>query len=198
MRWRPGTTASWPAFIGLRGDRIQLDEIGYEIPSGTYEDAKALVGWTTPVRFGEVDVNEAMIRHYAAMVQDPNPSYWDREFATTQWGEVVAPPGMLMTWLIPIEWEPAGGRPVPLLTARVPLPGDTFLNASNDTELLEPIRVGDHLNVIEELTDVSEEKHTALGRGHFVTTLSTYRRQDGKVVARSTNVLFRFTTEADP
>jgi uncharacterized protein len=155
------------------------------------------VGYTTPVRFGQVEVNEAMIRHYAAMVEDPNPSYWDREFATAQWGDIVAPPGMLMTWLIPIEWQPAGGRPVPLLTAQVPLPGDTFLNASNDTELLEPIRLGDHLNVVEELMEVSDEKRTALGRGHFVTTLSTYRRQDGKVVARSTNVLFRFNAEED-
>ena len=178
-----------------RGDHIELDAIGYEVPSGTYEEAKALVGCTTPVRFGEVEVNEAMIRHYAAMVRDANPSYWDRDFAAEQWGDIVAPPGMLMTWLIPIEWQPAGGRPVPLLTARVPLPGDTFLNASNDTELIEPIRAGDHLNVVEELVDVSEEKQTALGRGHFVTTLSTYRRQDGRVVARSTNVLFRYRSE---
>jgi acyl dehydratase len=177
------------------GGHIDVDDIGYEVPSGSYEEARALVGSTTPVRFGEVEVNAPMIRHYAAMVRDPNPGYWDREFAAEQWGEIVAPPGMLMTWLIPIEWQPAGGRPVPLLTAQVPLPGDTFLNASNDTELLEPVRVGDHLNVVEELTDVSEEKQTAAGRGHFVTTLSTYRRQNGTVVARSTNVLFRFRAE---
>jgi acyl dehydratase len=181
--------------VGSSQARIELDAIGYEVPSGTYEDAKAMVGRTTPIRFGHVDVNQAMIRHYAAMVRDPNPSYWDHEFAAQQWGAIVAPPAMLMTWLIPIEWQPAGGRPVPLLTAQVPLPGDTFLNASNDTELLEPIRVGDHLSVVEQLTDVSEEKRTALGLGHFVTTLSTYRRQDGTVVARSTNVLFRFTPE---
>jgi hypothetical protein len=80
-----------------------------------------------------------------------------------------------------------------LLTAREPLPGDTFVNASNETEYFLPILEGDRLHVVEELVEVSEEKRTALGVGHFVTTKGTYRRQDGAVVAEMTNVLFRFT-----
>jgi acyl dehydratase len=172
---------------------VGTERTGYDIPVGSYEDAKAMIGTTTPVRRGEVDVNEAMIRHFAAMVEDANASYWDDDFATEQWGGVVAPPGMLMTWLIPIEWKPGGGLPVPLLTARVPLPGDTLVNASNEAEFYAPIRVGDRLEVVEELVGVSEAKRTALGIGHFVTTVSTYSRQDGTVVARNTNVLFRFT-----
>jgi hypothetical protein len=91
---------------------------GYDVPVGTYEDAKAMVGTTTPVRFGEIAVSVPMIRHYAAMVRDANAAYWDDDFAERHWG-VVAPPGMLMTWLIPLEWRPGGGRPVPLLTDRV-------------------------------------------------------------------------------
>jgi acyl dehydratase len=170
---------------------------GYDVPVGTYEDAKAMVGATTPVRFGEIAVTVPMVRHYAAMVRDANAAYWDDDFAERHWGGVVAPPGMLMTWLIPLEWKPGGGRPVPLLTARVPLPGDTFINVSNDAEHFVPIRVGDHLNVVEELVDVSEAKRTSLGTGHFVTTVSTYRRQDGELVARTTNVLFRFCSSGD-
>jgi acyl dehydratase len=166
---------------------------GYDIPVGTYADARAMVGMTTPVRTGEIEVNAPMIRHFAAMIEDGNAGYWDDDFAAEQWGGVIAPPALLMTWLIPVVWKPDGALPVPLLTARVPLPGDTMLNASNDTELFEPIRVGDRLSVVEELVDVSPEKRTALGVGHFVTTVSTYSRQDGTVVACSTNVLYRFT-----
>ena len=176
---------------------MSTEATGYDIPVGTYEDAKAMVGTTTPVRFGEVDVNVPMIRHYAAMVRDGNAGYWDEDFAEEQWGGVIAPPGMLMTWLIPIEWKPDGNKPVPLLTARVPLPGDTLINVSNDAEFFEPIRVGDRLNVVEELVDVSEAKQTSLGVGHFITTVSTYRRQDGRIVARTTNVLYRFTAEQE-
>jgi acyl dehydratase len=174
----------------------ELADTGYDITHGTYEDAVAMIGHTTPERHGEAPVNVAMARHFAAMVHDANPSYWDEEFARAQWGGLVAPPAMLMTWVIPIEWRPGGALPLPLLTARVPLPGATFVNASNDTEFLQPIRVGDHLSITEELVAVSEEKRTALGLGHFVTTLSTLRRQDGEVVARMTNVLFRFDAEA--
>ena len=170
-----------------------LGPTGYEIAVGTVEEARAMIGHSTPVRFGEAPVNAAMARHFAAMVHDANPGFWDEAFAVGQWGDVIAPPAMLMTWVIPLEWKPGGGLPVPLLTARVPLPGTTFVNASNDTEYFEPVRVGDVLNVAEELVDVSPEKRTAIGVGHFVTTCSTFRRQDGVMVARMTNVLFRFS-----
>jgi acyl dehydratase len=166
---------------------------GYDIATGTYEQAREMIGHSTEVRFGEVAVNVAMIRHFAAMIRDGNAGYWDDEFAAHWWGGVVSPPGMLMTWVMPIEWRPDGALPQPLLTARVPLPGDTFVNASNDTEFYLPIREGDRLSVTEELVEVSPSKRTALGTGHFVTTRGTYRRQDGAVVARSTNVLFRFS-----
>jgi acyl dehydratase len=73
------------------------------------------------------------------------------------------------------------------------LPGTTFINAANDVEFLQPIVEGDRLTVVEELVSVSPEKQTRLGVGHFVQTLETYRRQDGAVVAKSRNTLFRFT-----
>ena len=76
---------------------------------------------------------------------------------------------------------------------RVPLPGTTFINAANDVEFLEPIVEGDLLTVVEELVSVSPEKQTRLGVGHFIQTLETFRRQDGTVVARNRNTLFRFT-----
>jgi acyl dehydratase len=169
---------------------------GYDIAVGTYEEAVAMIGYTTRVRFGVAPVNVAMARHFAAMVHDANAGFWDEDFAREQWGGSIAPPAMLMTWVMSLEWAPGGALPVPLLTARVPLPGSTFVNSSNDTEFFHPIRVGDLLNVTEELVDVSAEKRTVLGAGHFVTTCSTFRRQDGVTVARMTNVLFRFEPDA--
>jgi len=167
---------------------------GYDVATGTFDEARAMVGHRTDPRTGSVVVNEAMVQQFAALAHDASAGYWDPEFAAEWWGGTVAPPAMLMTWLMPLEWTPRGGLPTPLLTARVPLPGDTFINASNDTEYFEPVRVGDRLSVEEELIDVSEQKRTALGVGHFVTTKSTYRRQDETVVAEMTNVLFRFST----
>jgi len=50
-----------------------------------------------------------MIKYYAAHLEDANPSYWDEDFATQAWGGIVSPPGMLMSWLMPLPWKPQPG-----------------------------------------------------------------------------------------
>jgi acyl dehydratase len=83
---------------------------------------------------------------------------------------------------------------------RVPLPGDTVVNISVDYSYLRPVRVGDRLRMVEELIDVSPEKTTRLGTGHFVTTSATFSVPAGaaadEVVATQTNVLFRYRSGA--
>ena len=128
-------------------------------------------------------MNDAMIRSYCALVEDGNPAYWEQG---------VSPPGLLMTWGFPLPWAPGGDPPPSLFGFEVPLPGTHIINVSTDTEFLEPLRVGDRVSAVHEVLAVSDEKRTRLGRGHFVTTLSTYSRQDGTVVARNTNVVYRY------
>ncbi|WP_231382660.1 FAS1-like dehydratase domain-containing protein [Mycobacterium simiae] len=155
-----------------------------------------MVGVASEPRAAATPVSGARIQLFASMIHDGNRSYWDAEFARRQWGGLLAPPALLMGWLIPPPWAPGGRPPAPSLILRVPLPGTTFINAANDVEFLEPIIEGDVLNVVEELVSVSPEKQTRLGVGHFIETLQTYRRQDGAIVARSRNTLFRFTPGA--
>ena len=108
-------------------------------------------------------------------------------------GVLVAPPALLWGCLIPPRGRPNGERPVPSIAIRVPLPGTTFINASNDVELVMPILEGDRLNVVEEVVSVSPEKRTRAGTGHFVETCDSYYREDGALVATNRNTLFRFT-----
>jgi acyl dehydratase len=171
-------------------------DLSYQLAFGTYEDALRMVGAASEPRTAATAVSGARIQLFAAMVRDGNRSYWDADFARQRWGGLVAPPALLMGWLIPPPWEPAGRAPVTSIALRVPLPGTTFINAANDVEFLQPIVEGDQLTVVEELVSVSPEKQTRLGIGHFVKTLETYSRQDGVVVARCWNTLFRFTPEA--
>lgn len=176
--------------------------LGYELAFGTYEDALRMVGAKTEPRTAATAVSGARIQLFAAMVRDGNRSYWDADFARERWGGLVAPPALLMGWLIPAPWQPEqpgqpGGRVLPTtLALRVPLPGTTFINATNEAEFFLPIVEGDLLTAVEELVSVSPEKQTRLGVGHFVQTLETYRRRDGArdvVVAENRNTLFRFT-----
>ena len=171
---------------------------GYALPIGTLEDARAMVGKRTAPRQAEAEVSWGMVKHFCAMTHDANPSFWDPDFATEHWGGLVAPPAMLMTWLMPVEWSPTSATPSPMLPARVPLPGPSMVNGSNDTTYFLPVLVGDRLTVEEEVLSVSDAKTTRLGEGHFVETLSVYRNQDGAVVAEVRNTLFRFTPAPAP
>ncbi|HZE15227.1 MAG TPA: MaoC family dehydratase N-terminal domain-containing protein, partial [Mycobacterium sp.] len=141
-----------------------------------------MVGVATAPRTAGTVVSAARIQLFAALIRDGNPSYWDTELATRNWGGLLAPPALLMGWLIPPPWEPTGAPPpVPAIAIRVPLPGTTFINAANEAEFLMPIVEGDRLTIVEEVLSVSTEKRTWLGVGHFVETQDTYRRQDGAV-----------------
>ncbi len=160
---------------------------------GTYEDARAMIGTRAEVEFADHAVTWALIKYFCAMVRDNNASYWDPDFAEAQWGGIVSPPAMLLTWVMAPEWQPEAPEPKTLLLARVPLPDPTVISVETDTELFRPIRAGDWLNVEETLVDVSPRKSTELGDGHFVTTEALFRAGDGTPVARYRHVLFRYT-----
>jgi uncharacterized protein len=172
--------------------------LSYQMAFGAYDDALRMVGVRTEPRFAGTAVSAARIQHFAAMVHDGNPSYWDEDFAKRVWGGLVAPPALLIGLLIPPPWLPTDQPRVASIAIRVPLPGTTFVNASNEVEFGTPILEGDRLSVVEEVVSVSPEKRTRLGAGHFVETQDTYRRADDTVVARSRNTLFRFTPTGDP
>jgi uncharacterized protein len=178
-------------------ERDVEQESGFDLPIGTYEEARAMIGTRTEVEFATHDVAWPLIKYFCAMVHDGNASYWDEEFACDQWGAVVSPPALLMTWAMAPDWRPGNPRPRPLLAGQVPLPGTTVVSVGCDAEFFRPIRVGDRLNVEEELVDVSGPKHTRLGDGHFLTTAATYRLGDGTVVARYSHQLFRFAPSGD-
>ena len=171
-------------------------DISYEFAFGTYEEAARMVGTRTEPRCAGSAVSGARIQHFASMVRDPNPAYWDAEFARRQWGGVVAPPALLMGLLMPPPWVPTGEPPTASIAVRVPLPGTAIINASNDVEYLSPVLEGDRLSVVEEVVSVSPEKTTRLGVGHFIETLETYSTGDGSPVAISRNSLFRYTPAA--
>jgi acyl dehydratase len=168
-------------------------DVPNKLAFGSYEDALRMVGVATEPRTAGTAVSAARIQMFAALIRDGNLSYWDAEFATKTWGGLLAPPALLMGWLIPPPWLPNGEPRRASIALRVPLPGTTFVNAANDAEFLLPIIEGDRLTVVEEVVSVSPEKRTRLGVGHFVETRETYTRQDGAVVATNRNTLFRFT-----
>jgi len=127
------------------------------------DEQTALVGKESPARPAPYAVNHAMARFWCEMVEDPNPIYFDEDYARSTWLEApFAPPAMLFTWGMQPVW-PEEVRHESMI-ARLSLPGCTTTLAVNATqEYLLPIRYGDILTVTNQIASIGEEKTTRLG-----------------------------------
>jgi 3-oxo-4,17-pregnadiene-20-carboxyl-CoA hydratase alpha subunit len=151
------------------------------------EKLRAWIGVEPPKpRVGLDPVNEPMIRHWCEAVGDTNPVYLDPDFAARSvHGGIVAPPAMLGAWVMrPMVWPPRD--PNDPRTAVMDLLDDAgfkgVVATNSEQEYVRYLRPGDRLTSVITIDDVSEEKQTALGPGHFFTTKVTYRDDEGNVV----------------
>lgn len=149
-------------------------------------------------------VNQPMIRHWAHALDDLNSVYLDPEFAAaSRFGGIVSPPVMLQTWTMPspkLEGiRERGGSPVEITAnpmAFLDEAGFTGTVATNsEFEIERYPRLGDVITSTTLIEDVSDEKKTALGIGHFVTWVTTYVDQDGEVLGRQRFRVLRFRPE---
>jgi len=148
-------------------------------------------------------VNLPMIRHWCDAVDDRNPVYTDPVFAERSLhGGIVAPPTMLQAWtmrgLVRKEVREAQNATGVLGALRLlDEAGFTSVVATNCTqEYQRYLRPGDLLSAETLIEDVSEQKQTALGSGHFVTQRTTYRDQHGEIVASMSFRLLKFRPAA--
>jgi acyl dehydratase len=146
-------------------------------------------------------VNVPMIRHWVDALDDRNPVYLDeRAAASTRFGGIVAPPAMLQAWGMPrprIEGIAERGgapgeipedHPIPVLDAA----GYVGTLATNsELEFVRYLRPGERLRVTTELESISNRKTTSLGKGYFVTWVTTYASDD-EVVGRQLFRIFKF------
>ncbi|MCP4039649.1 MAG: MaoC family dehydratase [bacterium] len=142
-------------------------------------------------------VNGTMIRHWVDAFDDRNPVYEDEAAAQSRFGGVVAPPAMLQTWTMPrpkIEGiAERGGAPQDIeidtpLSALDEAGYVGTLATNSELEFERYLKEGDHLRSSIVVESISDQKTTGLGRGYFVTWVTTYTDQDGEVVGRQ---LFR-------
>jgi acyl dehydratase len=142
-------------------------------------------------------INQAMIRHWCDAMRDYNPIYTDPDAASRSvHGEIVAPPPMLNAWLMQGLLPPhvaaksrRGGDPAGGVYGQLDAAGFTSVVATNsEHEYPRYLRLGEQLRGFSSLKDVSEEKHTGLGTGHFVTSETDYLNDHDELVGR---MLFR-------
>ncbi len=140
-----------------------------------------------PSEVGADPVNQPMIRHWCEAIGDDNPIYTDPDAAARSvHGGIVAPPVMLQAWVMRgIKPRPtSGGNARDELMAMIDAAGFTSVVATDcEQEYHRYLHPGDHLSMTSTIESISEEKKTALGVGHFITTRSDYHDQRGELVA---------------
>jgi hypothetical protein len=165
-------------------------------------ELRALIG--TPIGTPSVapdPVNQPMIRHWAAAFEDENPIYTDpARAAASRFGAIVAPPMMLQTWTMPTPKitgiAERGGSPVEF--GNNPLTGldaegyIATLATNSEFEIVRYLKLGEVITSTMEIESVSEEKQTRIGRGHFITWVTTYRDEAGEVVGRQMFRILKF------
>jgi hypothetical protein len=151
-------------------------------------------------------VNQPMIRHWAAALEDHNPVYTDPAFAAaSRFGGIVAPPLMLQTWTMATPKVSGiaerGGAPVegsqnPL----TPLDEAGFiatLATNSELEIVRYLRLGEVVTSTMVIESVSDRKQTRLGPGHFITWITTFRDEPGEVVGRQMFRILKFKPDLE-
>ena len=149
------------------------------------EEARSFLGRTPgPLRVGRDPVNLPMVHHWCQALDDRNPAYLDEEHATgSARGQLIAPPGMLQTWIMDAPRDPSAVSPNEEVMRRLDAAGYTSVVAVNyDHEYLRELGHGERISVRTYAEDLSQEKQTALGRGYFTTTVYEYVDDAGEVV----------------
>lgn len=156
----------------------------------------------TPTTWGPDEVNTPMIRHWVETMGDTNPVYLDDEAArATGRDGAVAPALMAQVWIMRTFTDKmANNDPSQVWTDLIATLDDegftSVVATDSDFEFFVELRPGDRVSITEVIENVSEEKTTGLGVGHFVTTLKTYRNGDDEVVATQRWRTLRFKPKA--
>lgn len=169
------------------------------------EELQALVGRPVGGRGPSVapdPVNQPMIRHWAAAFGDDNPVYVDPEAAAhSRFGQIVAPPLMLQTWTMPtpalVGMAERGGSPVAVdgesaLSVLDKAGYVGTLATNSEFEILRYLVLGEVVSATTVFESISAEKQTRMGKGRFVTWVTTYAVDSGEVVGRQTFRILKF------
>ncbi|MFC2059424.1 MaoC family dehydratase N-terminal domain-containing protein [Chloroflexota bacterium] len=175
-----------------------------------YEELQMLIGQEGPLITGPDLVCKAMIRHWCEAMEDANPLYADEQYATrSKYGSIISPPMMIQSWSMAPLW-PDGqelqfrhpekvskteGSPNPAWKANRILANAGYIGTvvtDNTFEFFGQLFPGDKAIVSVRLSDISPEKETSRGNGHFITTTRTTTNQNGELICKQSFTLFKF------
>lgn len=140
-------------------------------------------------------VNQPMIRRWAEAMGDANPLWHDPQARKAAgFAGAVAPPAMLEVWTM-APYRPGGRTDDENMAAltRLDEAGYTGVVATNiEQEYIRYLQEGDVVSYRAIVSDISDEKRTGLGIGHFVTMDYEFTDQTGELVGRMKFRILKF------
>ncbi len=135
-----------------------------------------------------LEVDKTSVRMFARSVGYTDPVFYDEAAAQAAgYRSLPAPPGYLGTPVF--DPNKRGARPQQMLEPSRPL--KRVLNGGTDVEYVADICAGDILTSVSAVSSI-EERQGRLGEMLITTTKTTYRNQDGEVVAIMTGTGIRY------
>jgi acyl dehydratase len=155
------------------------------------EELRARIGVPTPSSPWNSEATYDNIWHFALGVGDDNPLWWDRSYATehTRWGRQFASPTFLNSCQ---RNGPVDGRPPGSLAEFETLTGVMGVWSSDRWVWRRPTWVGERVQPTAELHEVRELETRFGGRSLAHVKKTTFRGDDGDVMAELYTTLLRF------
>ena len=123
------------------------------------------------------EIEKEPIRRWADAIGDPNPLYHDEEYARKKgYRSIIAPPAFIDQYAFPVKF---GQK-----QTRLKSPFARNLNGGNEYEFFRPVQAGDIITSTIKLAELFE-RDGRLGKMLFQIYETTYKNQNGEVVAKS-------------
>ena len=148
------------------------------------EELQQYIGKIDPPHVREVE--QGAIQRYADAVGNPNPLYYDKEYAQkSRYGSIIAPPGFF-GWSA--QSVPSSEGIIGLMTALINAGYYRILDGGISYEFLLPVRAGDILIASPKVKNVNakEGKSGVMVICEFETS---YLNQNGDLVVKATQTL---------
>lgn len=140
------------------------------------------------------EVEKEPIRRFADAVDDPNPLYWDEEYAKkSRYGSIIAPPGFISApWYAgrAVKWGSKAAAPaevlgrVDLIMALAQAGYWRTLDGGMEYEFFKPVRAGDTIKASSVVKDIIEREGKT-GKMAFMIIETAFTNQNGDLVAKS-------------
>ncbi len=128
------------------------------------------------------EVEKGAVARFAEAVGDPNPLYWDEEYARkSRYGAVIAPPGFF-GW--PLRRGESSDDLKTLVSSLAEAGYGRILDGGIEWEFLKPIRVGDKLTVTSTVKNIVERSGKT-GKAVFAFREIIYVNQNNETVTRA-------------